>query len=78
VKYGPCSRRRLAPFTCFQDKVIRMSVYARIDCHIDLSHGSVQYDMLKLRGSFARVTLFVFAFGLILQRAREEPFVHGF
>ncbi len=56
VKYGPCSRRRLAPVARLQDKVVRVSLCIRVDVRIELSYGSVQLDMLKLRGSLARAT----------------------
>ena len=57
MKYGPCSRRRLAPVARLQDKVVRMSLFIRLDVHIELSYGSVQLDMLKLRGSVGQLTL---------------------
>ena len=57
VKYGPCSRRRLAPVARLHDKVVRMSLYIRVDVYIELSYGSVQLDMLKLRGSLEQLTM---------------------
>ncbi len=56
VKYGPCSRRRLAPVARLQDKVVRMSLCIRLDVHIELSYGPVQPDMLNLRGSLGQLT----------------------
>jgi hypothetical protein len=57
VKYGPCSRRRLAPVARPQDKVVRTSIYARVDVHIEQSYGSVQLDRLKPRGSLGPLTM---------------------
>ena len=51
VKYGPCSRRRLAPVARLRGKVVRMSLCIRVDVHIDLSYGPVQHNMLKLRST---------------------------
>ncbi len=51
VKYGPCSRRRLAPVARLRGKVVRMSLCIRLDVHIELSYGPVHHHMLKLRGS---------------------------
>jgi hypothetical protein len=57
VKYGPCSRRRLAPVARLRDKVVRVSLCIRVDVHIELSYGSAQLDMLKLRGSLGQLTM---------------------
>ena len=57
MKYGPCSRRRLAPVARLHDKVVRMSLCIRVDVYIELSYGSVQLDMLKLRGSLGQLTM---------------------
>ena len=57
MKYGPCSRRRLAPVARLQDKVVRMSLCVRVDVHIELSYGPVQPYMLKLRGSLGQLTM---------------------
>ena len=40
-KYGPCSRRRLAPVARPQDKVVRTSIYARVGVNIELTYGTV-------------------------------------
>ncbi len=55
VKYGPCSRHRLAPVARLQDKVVCISLCTRVDVHIELSYGPVQHDMLKLRGSLGKL-----------------------
>ena len=57
VKYGLCSRCRLAPVAHFHDKIVRMSLCIRVDVNIELSYGSVQLDMLKLRGSLGQLTM---------------------
>ena len=57
VKYGPCSRRRLAPVARFQDKVARMPLCVRVGVYIELLYGSVQPSMLKLRGSLGNLTM---------------------
>ncbi len=57
VKYGPFSRRRLAPVARLQDKVARMSLCIRVDVYIELSYGPVQHSMLKLPGSLGELTI---------------------
>ena len=57
MKYGPFSRRRLAPVARLQDKVVRMSLCVRVDVHIELSYGPVQHNMLKLRGPLGQLTM---------------------
>ncbi len=57
MKYGPCSRRRLAPVARLQDKGARMSLCIRVDVHIELSYGSVQLDMHKLLESLGQLTM---------------------
>ena len=57
VKYGPCSRHRLATVARLQDKVVRKSLCIRVDVHIELSYGPVQHDMLELRGSLGQITM---------------------
>ncbi len=57
VKYGPCSRRRLAPVARLQDKVVHMSLCIRVDVCIEVSYGPVQHNMLKLRGSLGQLTM---------------------
>ncbi len=57
VKYGPCSRRRLAPVARLQDTAVRTSLYILVDVHIELSYGSLQLNMLKLRGSLGQLTM---------------------
>ncbi len=57
MKYGLCSRRRLAPVARLQDKVVRMSLFIRVDVHIELSYGPVQHNMLKLRVSLGQLTM---------------------
>ena len=57
VKYGPCSRRRLATVARLQGKVVRMSLCIRVDANIELSYGPVKHDMPKLRGSLGQLTM---------------------
>ncbi len=57
MKYGLCARRRFAPVARLQDRLVRTSTYAHVDVHIELSSGSVQLDILKLRGSLGLLTM---------------------
>ncbi len=56
MKYGPYSRRRLAPVARLKEKVVRMFLCIRVDVDIELSYGPVQHDMLKLRGPLGKLT----------------------
>ncbi len=52
VKYGPCSRRRLAPVARLQDKVVRMSLCIRVEVCIELLYGPLQHNIITKSWGF--------------------------